>query len=274
MRGRALLGLLGISAAVLLAVASSAGAQESDGAAVFQANCSTCHGPQGAGQAGIFPPLAGNANVLDPAYVRTVVLNGRQGEIVVNGVTYNGVMPAVGANLPPDQVDAVIAYVTGDLQAQAPATTTTTPGPGTTVPAGGEDATRGEELFLGAASFVNDGPACMGCHSAGKYGRLSGPGLGGDLTDLYTETGSIDGVLAAMDAAHEAGAVYAGAPLTDQEKADLAAFLETASTQQQTKFLDGLVILGLAVLLLAAVTSAMIVAGRRERQKAPPGGAS
>ena len=171
MGGKSLLGGLVLMAAAVLAMAGAAAAQESDGAAVYQTNCSTCHGPQGAGQLGLFPPLAGNTNVLDEAYVRSVIINGRQGEIVVNGVTYNGVMPGVGANLPSEQVDAVVAFVTGELQAQAPVTTTTScPGPGTTVPAGGEDATRGQELFLGAASFENDGPACMACHSTGAAG--------------------------------------------------------------------------------------------------------
>ncbi|NKI35366.1 c-type cytochrome [Wenzhouxiangella sp. XN79A] len=75
-----------------VAKGSATGAEASQ--AAYQANCAACHQPNGQGLSGAFPPLAGNATVTsDPNYVISTVLNGRQGELVANGVTYNGVMP-------------------------------------------------------------------------------------------------------------------------------------------------------------------------------------
>lgn len=80
------------------------------GADVYRGVCSGCHQAGGTGLSGQFPPLNGNPNTDDAEYVRTVINNGLEGEITVNGETYNGVMPAFGT-LPDDEVDAVIAYI-------------------------------------------------------------------------------------------------------------------------------------------------------------------
>lgn len=80
------------------------------GEQVFTANCAGCHQAGGIGIEGQFPPLIDNPNVLDAAYVEDVIRNGRQGELVVNGVTYNGVMPAF-STLPDEDIAAVVAYI-------------------------------------------------------------------------------------------------------------------------------------------------------------------
>ena len=84
------------------------------GQQVFSDNCSSCHQPGGVGIPGAFPPLVDNPHVDDAEYVRGVLQNGRTGEIVVNGETYDGVMPAF-PTLDDTQVDAVIAYLQNDL---------------------------------------------------------------------------------------------------------------------------------------------------------------
>lgn len=68
------------------------------GRSVYNANCASCHGPQGAGIAGAFPPVSGHSSELfnregGPAYLLDVMLYGLQGEIEVAGTTYNGAMP-------------------------------------------------------------------------------------------------------------------------------------------------------------------------------------
>ncbi len=88
------------------------------GAQVFSQVCQSCHQPGGAGLPGKYPPLAGNPNTADAAYVETVIRNGREGEIVVNGETYNGVMPAQ-STLTDDQIQSVIAYIQSGFQAPA-----------------------------------------------------------------------------------------------------------------------------------------------------------
>lgn len=134
--GRA--GFAATMAAALLLLALPALAQEStettvateDGAAevdpaqqellqagfeAYTSTCSGCHQAGGIGVEGSFPPLIDNPNVMDSEYLRTTIANGKQGEIVVNGVTYNGVMPAFDS-LPPEQVDAIVAYVQSGFQ--------------------------------------------------------------------------------------------------------------------------------------------------------------
>lgn len=81
------------------------------GADIYTATCSSCHQPGGVGLDGQFPPLKANSNVEgQDDYIRQVIANGRQGEIVVDGVTYNGVMPAF-STLPDEDVDALVAYI-------------------------------------------------------------------------------------------------------------------------------------------------------------------
>ena len=79
------------------------------------ASCVGCHQPNGAGIPGVFPPLAGHAADLYRAeggrpYLIGVMLYGLQGQIVVDGATYNGVMPAF-AQLNDDAIAAVLNHI-------------------------------------------------------------------------------------------------------------------------------------------------------------------
>ncbi len=86
------------------------------GAAVFSQNCSSCHGAQGQGTPGAFPPLANNPFVTGPApAVINVVENGRSGPITVNGQSYNGTMPAWKSSLSTQDVADVITYIRTSL---------------------------------------------------------------------------------------------------------------------------------------------------------------
>ncbi|MDY7101756.1 MAG: cytochrome c [Actinomycetota bacterium] len=88
------------------------------GADVYTQVCASCHQSRGAGLEGQFPPLMDNPNVQDAAYVETVIRNGRTGELTVNGVTYNGVMPAQ-VGLGDEDITAVIAYIQSGFEAPA-----------------------------------------------------------------------------------------------------------------------------------------------------------
>ena len=79
------------------------------------ATCVGCHQANGAGIPGVFPPLAGHAADLfladgGRAYLVNVMLYGLQGEIVVDGSTYNGVMPAF-PQLGDDAIAAVLNHI-------------------------------------------------------------------------------------------------------------------------------------------------------------------
>lgn len=80
------------------------------GERLYQRNCMACHQENGKGLPGAFPPLAGSDYLLsDPKRSIDVLLDGLSGEITVNGVGYNGVMPAV--SLDDQSVANVLTYV-------------------------------------------------------------------------------------------------------------------------------------------------------------------
>ena len=64
------------------------------GRRLFTSICSACHQPTGQGLPNVFPPLAGS-DFLNSDKNRAIktVINGRQGEIVVNGLKFNNSMP-------------------------------------------------------------------------------------------------------------------------------------------------------------------------------------
>lgn len=64
------------------------------GAKVYATYCSNCHQQDGKGLASLYPPLAGSDYLLeDMTRAACIVKNGQSKEIVVNGVTYNQMMP-------------------------------------------------------------------------------------------------------------------------------------------------------------------------------------
>jgi mono/diheme cytochrome c family protein len=95
-------------------VAAENPGSSSDGATVYLTNCSSCHGADGRGLPGMFPPLAHNPMVTgDPRRVIATVANGLDGRIVVSGAAYDGVMPAWRGEIPGQQIADVVTYVRG-----------------------------------------------------------------------------------------------------------------------------------------------------------------
>ena len=93
----------------------AAGAAASvDGKQLFGAKCAACHQATGLGVAGVFPPLAGAEWVLgEEKVLASILLHGIQGEIVVKGNTYKGVMPGFGT-LADEEIAAVLTYIRSD----------------------------------------------------------------------------------------------------------------------------------------------------------------
>jgi mono/diheme cytochrome c family protein len=80
------------------------------GQRLFTSICSACHQPMGQGRPNVFPPLAGS-DFLNANKNRAIqiVIHGRQGEVVVNGLTFNNSMPSFPLN---DQdIANVLTYV-------------------------------------------------------------------------------------------------------------------------------------------------------------------
>lgn len=75
--------------------------------------CVSCHGADGKGQPGAFPPLAGAKWVNEsPIIPALAIIHGVKGSIEVQGSTYNGVMPSMGGDTMSDlELGALIYYV-------------------------------------------------------------------------------------------------------------------------------------------------------------------
>lgn len=80
------------------------------GAILYKQNCMACHMDHGGGIPGTFPTLV-NSDFLKARADKGIgiILEGLQGEITVNGSTYNNIMPAVALN--DDQVASILTYV-------------------------------------------------------------------------------------------------------------------------------------------------------------------
>lgn len=138
--------------------------------------------------------------------------------------------------------------------AMATAQTSTGAQASTPLPPG--DPIRGKELFTGVLRFENGGPPCQACHSIGGIGALGGGQLGPDLTPLGAAVGqnpqAIPVIADILTPPNFGGrptmrAVWTPHPLTDQEKADIIAFLEQAAlAKRPTGVL--LILLGIAAL--------------------------
>jgi mono/diheme cytochrome c family protein len=65
------------------------------GRRLFSSICAACHQPTGQGLPNVFPPLAGSDFLnADKNRAIKIVINGRQGEVVVNGSKFNNSMPS------------------------------------------------------------------------------------------------------------------------------------------------------------------------------------
>ncbi len=79
------------------------------GKEVYDRTCKACHQDNGAGIEKTFPPLAKSDFLVNKEQVIDQVINGKTGEMVVNGVTYNNAMPAQALN--DEEIADVLTYV-------------------------------------------------------------------------------------------------------------------------------------------------------------------
>ncbi|NBC81984.1 MAG: c-type cytochrome [Bacteroidetes bacterium] len=88
--------------------------QETDLAAgkrTYQKYCLACHQTDGSGVPGLYPPLQNTDWVTEnKERLISIVINGLQGEIVVNGETYNNVMPG-NPYLSDQEIANVLSYI-------------------------------------------------------------------------------------------------------------------------------------------------------------------
>jgi nitrite reductase (NO-forming)/hydroxylamine reductase len=82
------------------------------GESLYTSHCAACHQAAGQGLAGAFPPLA-DSDYLMKSRTRAIetVIKGLSGQIEVNGVKYDAVMPLM-AHLSDEEIAAILTYAT------------------------------------------------------------------------------------------------------------------------------------------------------------------
>jgi mono/diheme cytochrome c family protein len=92
------------------------------------------------------------------------------------------------------------------------------------------DPRRGEALFVGVVPLVAGGAPCLGCHGVAGHGLARAASFGPDLTAAHQQYGA-DGLSAMLEdiVFPSMLPVYRGHAVTQDERADLVAFLGEAS---------------------------------------------
>ncbi len=270
----------GHAVAVLLAVGllSTPPAGAETGKETFAKMCVSCHAPDGGGVPALGPNLTDDCFLhgASEAEIRAVVANGSPTNPMMIGFE-----PQIGV----ESVQAVAQYVHGLIgtnveggrecqeagsdagaKAGAVAAPEAAPAPEAAAPALEGDIDRGSKLFQGLIRFENGGPSCISCHTVRNDAVISGGSLGKDITEKVTVASGamVGGFVQSKPVMQKA---FADSPLTEQEQADLAAFL--ADTYEQGQSMPGdtgikLALSGVAgtVLLLGLYT---MLWGRRKR---------
>jgi cytochrome c2 len=237
------------------ALANAAGTDAEAGKQIFQEKCTACHtvgnGPL------VGPDLKGVTAQRPRDWLEQWISNPpamiAKKDPVATGLLeqFHGVqMPDLG--LSSSDVSALIAFLGTGTSTPAPA------GQAAGAPAVKGDPEVGKELFTGVARFANGGPPCMACHSVGGIGALGGGQLGPDLTEVVARYGGAAAVNAfvAGTPTPTMKAVWSQHPLTDQERANVVAFLGQAEVTQRPAEaiwqLVGVAVLGVVILLVIA----------------------
>lgn len=219
-------------AGLLVAGSAQSGHAQSpeEGQTIFEQQCVACHTIGGRTLVG--PDLQGVTSLRDRDWlIRWIMVPDQmlaEGDPIAAELLaeFNNIpMPNLG--LTETQAVAILAYIESASSGSAPAAAVSLP-PG--------NAQNGQALFIGQQPLANGGTACISCHNAGNIAPLGGGTLGPDLThaaDIYGEAG-LQAALVGLPFPTMQG-VFANRPLTEQEAADLHAYLtqtnQTAAPQ-------------------------------------------
>jgi mono/diheme cytochrome c family protein len=91
------------------------------GRQIYLKNCIVCHGSEGHGIPGQFPPPRHNPRLAGKSEpLIAMVLDGIKNQETIEGITYRGVMPAWRDSLNDHEIAAVLTFVRASWENQAP----------------------------------------------------------------------------------------------------------------------------------------------------------
>ncbi len=218
--------------AALTAPAAASAQGAAQGAALFTQRCATCHTVGEGDRVG--PDLHGVMERRDEAWVTRFIT--RPGEVIDSGdavatallARFNGIrMP--DQQLTPEERSALYAFFR-DCTQKGKGGCKPSPAAKMGTDATPEEIARGRRLFEGTEALAKGGPACFGCHDVRGLGVAGGGTLGPNLTFTFARLGErgMRPALAKLDTPMM-GALYAKAPLEEEEQYALKAFLAEAS---------------------------------------------
>jgi len=238
MNARHLVGRLALVSLSLAVLVSPAPGQDAGaGRKLFNLKCTPCHST---GTDRVVGPGLSNVTrrrghawllrfIADP----TPMIGGGDSIAARLFETYEVQMPRLGLTKP--QVEDVVAYL-GTLTAGGEARAEPAPGAAAGARSRAEATIvgtpeAGRALFTGATRLSAGAPACLSCHTVDGLGRAGGGTLGRNLTEASAKFGPALTDLLRTTPFPVMRDVFDSKPLTDQEIADLTAFL-TAESQR------------------------------------------
>lgn len=86
-----------------------------NGKNIYEKNCQSCHGADGKGLGTLYPPLTDTTYLkLNRKQLACMIRNGQQGEIKINNITYDEIMPG-NETLADIDIAQVIVYITNSF---------------------------------------------------------------------------------------------------------------------------------------------------------------
>lgn len=86
-----------------------------NGKRIYEKSCQNCHGADGKGLGTLYPPLTDTTYLkLNKNKLACIIRNGQQGEIKINNITYDEIMPG-NETLADIDIAQVIVYITNSF---------------------------------------------------------------------------------------------------------------------------------------------------------------
>lgn len=251
-----------IVTAALVALIARPGPAAPSAAEYFESTCSACHAIGATdGEERLGPDLAGVLDrrsrdwvvrfILDP---EAVVASGDPTALKLVEAADGQVMPT-DPDMTPALAEALADFLAGGAGAAAEG------GNGTTDAAAlafrEEDVAEGRAIFTGARALESGGPACLGCHGAGKLPALGGGRLGPDLTRVFDRFKGVRGTSAWLSspATPLMRTIFRKHPLSEGEVRALTAFFQHTVKSEAPVAATGsaFLLLGLGVAAVAMI---------------------